>query len=445
MSHSLGSSDHNLILKTFNTTLFLHIIIGLGIIVFIEIGGYLMFKYFLEIPTEKIFDAKIIFHFMALTTFITIIAVPYDAVINSHENLLTLSIVDIIGALLKLGLAIYLTYTNLNLLILYGFGMFLVQLIQRIIKQQYSVKHYTECQINLKYAKDKKLIKEIMTFIGWNLFGSIAAMSVKQIRSIILNMFFGVRINASEGIAVTASNQVNTISVNLTRAINPQLVKSEGAGDRKRMLDITIISTKFSIYLFSIIAIPVIMELPFLLDVWLKDVPEYAIIFSRLTLISLLLSKFTFEITTALRAVGRIKEFQVVETIVLLLNLPFSYILFKIGYTPEWIYIVAIILSIITSFYRLYIGKKIANLDIKMFLKKGILPTIIPILTALVIGFFIQFYMNQSVERFIISFTLSILSMVLIIRYWGLNEYELNKMKSIIFNIKNKMNAVFRR
>jgi Na+-driven multidrug efflux pump len=438
MSHSLGSGDEELISRTFNTTLLLHFLIGLGIVAFIEAGGYFIFKYFLDIPAEKMFDAKVVFHLMALTTFVTIIAVPYDAVINSHENLLALSLVDIIGAALRLGVAIFLTFTDLNLLIIYGVGLFLVQLIMRIIKQQYSIKHYKECKIRFKNAKDKRLTKEILAFSGWNLFGSIASMSVTQARTILLNMFFGVKINASEGIANTASNHVNNVSVSLTRAINPQLVKSEGSGNRQKMLRITTMATKFSVFLFALIAIPVIIELPYLLNVWLKDVPEYAIIFTRLTIISLLISKFTFEITNAIRAVGKIKQFQVTETIILVLNLPVAYFLFKSGFPPETIYIVAISFSLLISVFRLYIGKKITKLNIREFLKMGIIPTFYSIIPAVFLGFLIQYFLNEGLLRLITVFLLTISVMLIITWFFALSEYETDKINTIAIKAKRK-------
>lgn len=431
MSHSLGSGDEDVILRTFNTTLFLHLIIGFAVVAFIEIGGYFMFEYFLNIPKDKFFDAKIVFHLMALTTFIAIVAVPYDAVINAHENLLTLSVVDIIGAVLQLAVAVYLTYTNLNLLILYGLGMFMVHLIMRVIKQQYSVKHYKECKFNFEKAIDKKLSKEIMAFSGWNLFGSIAFMSVIQVRSVLLNMFFGVQVNASEGIAKTASSAVNMVSVNLTRAINPQLVKSEGRGNRQRMLRLTSISTKFSIFLFSLIAIPVIIEMPYLFNVWLKNVPEFAVVFARLSLIAVLIEKFTFEITSAIRAVGKIRQFQIVETLIKVLNLPVAYFLFKMGYPPKTIYVVGIIFSCIAAIYRLFIGKKITDMDVSEYIKQGILPTLPPILIAIAVGFVIHLFLSEGVTRLILSFVIIAGAILISIRYMGLTKVELNMINSL--------------
>ncbi|MDD2549767.1 MAG: MATE family efflux transporter [Bacteroidales bacterium] len=441
MSHSLGTGNKKIIANTFNTTLFLHIVIGFIVLFFIEVGGYFMFEYFLQIPEDKIFDAKVVYQFMALTTFVTIIAVPYDAVINSHENLLLLSVVDILGSLLKLALAIYLSLTNLNLLIIYGLGLFVIQFILRLLKRQYSVKKYEECKINFKKHMDKAKLKEILSFTWWNLFGSIAAVSVTQVRSVLLNMFFGVKVNAAEGISKSASSQVNTVSVNLTRAINPQLVKSEGAGNRDRMLEITSISTKFSILLFSLIAIPVIVETQYLLDLWLKDVPEFAVIFTQLTLIGLLISKFTFEITNAIRAVGRIKEFQVIETIILVLNIPIVYILFKQGYSPEYIYYVSIVFSIIISVYRLYIGKKIADLNIKSFLGATLLPSIIPIIIAFALTILINSHLSQSFYRLILITLTSILVLTLYFYFFAISAYEKSVIISVFHKVKTKFTA----
>lgn len=431
MSYGLGSGDEDLISRTFNTTLFLHLIIGFAVVAFVEIGGYFMFAHFLDIPEAKLFDAKIVFHLMALTTFVAIVAVPYDAVINSHENLLVLSIVDIIGAVLQLAVAIYLTFTNLNLLIIYGLGMFFVQLILRVIKQQYSVRHYNECRLNLKNF-DKGLSREIMAFSGWNLFGSIAAVSVTQVRSILLNMFFGVKVNASEGIAKTANNAVNMVSVNLTQAINPQLVKSEGSGDRQRMLRITSMSTKFSIFLFALIAIPVIIEMPYLLNIWLKNVPEFAVVFARLAIIALLIEKFTFEITNAIRAIGKIRELSVTEAIIFFLNIPISYILFKANYLPYTIFIVGIFFCLIVFFERLYFGKTIANMNIASFVKLTILPVAFALLLATTLTLIVHSFALTDVIRLGLVFFVFLVVFSLSIRYFCLSKYEYQKIKSLI-------------
>ncbi len=431
MAHSLGSNDETLIAKTFNTTLFLHFIIGLIVVVLIEVGGFLMFKYLLDIPQAKVYDAKIVFHFMVITTFVTIIAVPYDAVINSHENLLALSLVDILGAVLKLGVAIYLSYSSLNLLILYGFSMLVIQIIKRIIKQLYSVKHYKECKLNFRKYIDKSLAKTILSFSGWNLFGSIAAISVTQTRGILLNMFFGVHLNAANGVAKQVSSQVNTVSSSMTRALNPQLVKSEGGGDRKRMLRLTELATKYSVLLFSLFAITVIIEMPTLLNLWLKKVPEYTILFSRLILIGLMIDKFSFEITSAIRASGKIKKFTLINSSIIVLNIPISYALFFFGLPPYVIFIVSIVITIIIFYVRLILAKKLVHINIGGFIKNAVLPILIPVALSFAFAFFPQLILKENLLRVFLTFIVSVFILTLSFRYIGLSALEYKKLRNI--------------
>ena len=402
MAHSLGTGDKATTLKTFNTTLFLHFIIGSIVVLIMEVGGWLMFEHLLNIPTAKIFDAKVVFHFMVITTFITVISVPYDAVMNSHENILALSLVDIVGKILKLGVAIYLTYSNTNLLILYGFLMMAIQLFLRIYKQWYSKVKYDECKIRFRQYVDKKLMKSILSFTGWNLFGSVGAMAVTQVKGVLLNMFFGVKLNAADGISYQASSQVNTVSVSLTRAINPQLIKSEGGGDRDRMLRITEISTKYSSFLFALFAIPVFLETPYLLKLWLKSVPEYAVIFCQLSLIAMMMEKFTFPITDAIRAIGNIRNLTIAESIIYVLNIPLAYVSFKLGFSPVSIYIVAISICLIIFFNRLYFGNKIAGINIRNYIKRAIVPILIPIFLATIFAYGTQSFLPESFWKFCI-------------------------------------------
>lgn len=438
MAHSLGTGDRETTLKTFNTTLFLHFIIGVIVILIMEAGGWIMFKYLINIPEAKVFDAKVVFHFMVITTFITVISVPYDAVMNSHENILALSLVDILGYILKLGVAIYLIYSNTNLLIIYGFLMLIIQILLRIIKQVYSKIKYDECKIRFMEYVDKKLMKSILSFTGWNLLGSIAAMSVTQVKGVLLNMFFGIRLNAAEGVSNTASSKVNMVSVSMTRALNPQLIKSEGSGNREKMLRITEIGTKYSSFLFALFAIPVLLEASFLFNLWLKTVPDYAIVFCQLTLVVMLIETFTFQINHAIRAVGNIRDFLIAESFIIILNVPIAYFAFKLGYTPITIYIIAISISLLSFFNRLYFGKKIAGINIKSYIKNAITPVLIPILLATVLAFGAHLYLSESFFRFFIVSLIFIITLTIFFWNLGLQIDEKYRLKSILFSTLKK-------
>lgn len=445
MAHSLGTNDKKTIQKTFNTTLILHFVIGAIVVILMQIGGWLMFEYLLNIPDDKVFDAKMVFQFMVITTFITVISVPYDAVMNSHENMLALSLVDILGSVLKLGVAIYLTFSEANLLILYGFLILVIQLILRVIKQWYSRMKYEECKIRLRGYVDKTLMKSILSFTSWNLFGSLGALAVTQVRGVILNMFFGVSLNAAQGIAQSASTPVNMVSESMTRAINPQLTKSEGGGDRQRMLRITEISTKYSVFLFALFAIPVLLEAKFLLNLWLKEVPEYAVVFFQLSLITMFIEKFTFQITHAIRAVGIIKKFQVTETMFRILNIPLAYLAFKVGYEPYSIYIIGVFISLIVFFNRLYFGKIITELNLLAYMKHAMLPVLVPLVISLTVAIVLHLNMLEGLFRLIL---VSLIFFILLsIGFWqlGITINERKTFISIMYKVLDRVKYKYKK
>lgn len=438
IAHSLGSKDDKHIVATFNTTLFLHFLVGFVVVIIMLIGGIILFEYFLNIPSDRVFDAKVVFGCMVLTTLITVISVPYDALINAHENLLVLSLVDILGDVLKLLIAIYLLYSDTNLLIQYGILMLVVQIILRVIKQVYSRIKYKESK--MRYSTfDRNLMRSILNFTGWNLFGSIASMAVIQVRSILLNMFFGVKVNAAEGVAKSASTALNMVSTSMTMAINPQMVKSEGSGNRDQMIYITKLSAKFSIFLFGLFAIPVLLEAPFLLKLWLIELPEYVVVFFQISVLTLLLEKFTFPITDAIRAIGDIRHFQITETIFFLLGIPIAYLIFKLGYAPESIYIVGLCISGLVFFNRLYFGKKIVGIRPTTYILESIVPVIIPIIISLLITSALYFNMESGFLRL---FTVSIsFGLLLALLFWkfGIKRTEKEKFISITKSFLSKI------
>lgn len=431
MSVSLGKGDKTAILKTFNTTLYIHFIIGAIVVVLMEVGGWLMFEYLLNIPTAKVFDAKVVFQFMIITTFITVVSVPYDAVMNAHERIYILTIIDTFGAFLKLGLAIFLLYCNGNLLIIYGFILMFIQLFIRICKQYYSRRTFDECIIRFKAYVDKSLLKSILSFTGWNLLANIGVLGVGQLRTMLLNVFFGVKVNAAEGVANTVTSQVNNVAASMTRAINPQLMKSEGSGNRSHMIYITAVGAKYSAFLFALFGIPVLLEAPFLFEVWLAKVPDYAVIFCQLSILVLLIEKFTFQITNAIRAVGNIRNFQIIETFIVLINIPLSYIAFKAGAGPAFIYQLVPFLAIIILFERLYFGKKLVGIKPILYAKQVIFPIGIPILIASAIVLMVQFLMTPSWLRLVVIMVGFILCLSLLFWYIGVTAHEKQKFKTI--------------
>ena len=441
LAYSLGSKDIEIVKKTFNTTMYLHLIIGVIVLLLAEIGGFLMFYYFLKIPTDKILDAKILFQFMVLSTFITVISVPYDAVTNAHENILFLSLVDMFGSILTLLLSIYLLYSDGSRLLIYGFSLLLIQVILRLIKQMYSRRHYEECKLNFKKYKDSKLQKEIFSFTGWNLLTNVSAMATTQVRSIIINSFFGVKVNTSEGIGRNVNGYINNFSVGISRAITPQINKSEGAGNRKQMIHLMYIAVRYSLLMFSVVAVPLIFEMHYVLNLWLTKVPEYTVIFCQMALLIQLLDKFTWQIGNAIKAVGKIKKYLLTTTIISIMNIPLACIIFLLGYPPFAICFIELIICLICGSFRLHFGSKIVGLKKLDYLKKVIVPLLLPILFLSCLMFFIINFFPESFLRVVLITLIYVIVSFSFFYLFAMEKTEQDKLIQLLSSLKNKING----
>lgn len=438
MGHSLGTGDIDAARKTFNTTMSLHIKIGVLLIVILEIGGWVMFQWFLNIPEAKMISSKIVYQFMVVTTFVAIVSVPYDAVINAHENLFFLSVASILDMVLKLGLAIILLYYGGNRLIFYGAGMMIIQIAIRIIKQVYSKKKYDECALKIKEHKDRELERAILSFTGWELFASVATICQNQLRGILINMFFGVRLNASEGIGKKVNSHVNMASVGITKAITPQMNKSEGRGDRNRMIRITKIGVKYTTFMFALISVPIILEADLLLKVWLGNVPAYAVVFCQLCMIMQLIDKFTWQIGNAIRAVGQNRELQIVSGSLAILGVIIAYFVFRYGGGPISIYIVEIGVIIVLAMARLYLGKRIVGISPWTFIKDAVFPVLLPLVISLIPALLLHGVMVETGVRMLLVFSVFIILFVISFYFIGMKKEERIRINEIIVSYVRK-------
>lgn len=389
LAYSLGKKDSEDVYITFNSTILIHYIIGLISIAILEVGGIIMFNYIVNIPPERIADAKVIYQFMIASTFISIISVPYDAVTNAHEKIWFLSICNVLLGVLKLCLVLFLLAFSGDRLIAYGLGLLLIQIVMRIIKVIYAKQHFSECRKVSRSMVEKDRIKEILSFTGWNLFGSIAALGAGQFRSLIINYFFGVRLNAAEGVSNQVGKPLNMIVTSMTKAINPQIMKSEGGDDRGKMHYLVEMGAKYSSYLFALLGIPVFIEIPYLFEIWLDKVPEFAQIFCRITIACMLLEKLTFQLSHAISAVGNIRNYQVASSIGNLIYLPLAFVMFKLGYSPSTIYWLSILSIVLNAIIRLYYGKSVAGIEPIVYIKTAIIPVILPMIAASALSYIV--------------------------------------------------------
>lgn len=440
LSYHQGRNDVAMQKRIFTNSLMLHILIGVVIVIGLEIAALFLFDGFLNIPDNRIDSAKTIFHFMSLTVFFTIIAVPFNGSLVAHENMFWVAFVNIVETLLKLVIALLLYIIVSDKLIVYGILTASITVISFFLYAFYCFRKYPECTLVGLTKVNRTMMSELGSFAGWNLFGSLCSLGRTQGFAILLNLFFGTVVNAAYGIANQVGAQLLFFSTTMLRALNPQIMKSEGSGDRKRMLRLSMIASKFGFFLVAIFSIPCIFEMETILKFWLNNVPEYTVTFCRLILIGALINQLTIGLQSAMQATGNIRFYQIVVGGVILFNLPVGYTLLKLGYPAYSVLISYVVIEFSACVFRLIICRRNTGLRISDYMRNVIFKEFSPVclscLTCLASIFFIH-----SDFRFVYTVALSVVVFSVAVFYTGLLANE----RLMVLNVIEKGVKKFRR
>lgn len=437
LSISQGEND---IVKTksiFNNSVILHAILTGILLVSLLFLYLILFDGVLNIPLNSIKSAKMLYFFVTLVLCLSFVSSPYKAVIVSHENIVYISIIEIIDAILKLTISYYLALVQSDKLIVYGFLLSLIQVFNFFSLSIYSYKKYPECSL-LKFSNFSLLyVKELFHFAGWTMYNLICNLGRVQGLAIVLNRFMGPIVNASYGLAFQVSGALNNVSASLLNAINPQLMKAEGAGDRAQMIKFAELECKFAFYLLSAVSIPCFFEMPKLLYLWLGQVPDYSILFCRMVLFASLVDTMSTGLGSALQAIGNIRKYTLVIYTIKFLTLPVAAICLHLGYSIIIVAIVYVAFELISSFMRIPFFVRFADAKFVCFFKNVLLRITVPFLVLILSCIFI-FLVIDSPYRFILTFSYSIVIYIISIYLWGLNKKEKEYSRSLFAKIKDK-------
>ncbi len=442
MSYSEGEGNKEKQKSIFNVSLVLHFGIAFAVGIALLIAGYFFFNGILNIPADRVFAAQVVYGSLIISTMFTVMTVPYDAAMNAHENMKYYAIVGILESLLKLTVAFACVYTAKDKLIVYGSLMACIPLVTLTIMRIYCHKHYEECAISIKRYWNKGLMKEMTSFAGWNFFSSMVTMISAYGQGIILNSFWGTILNAAHGISNQINGQLQVLSSNMLKALNPVIAKSAGANNVQLFLQSTMIGAKYSAALYSLIAIPIFIQAPYILKLWLVNTPEWTIVFVRFQLIKTFIELQFTTLPSSIAATGKIKRYSIYSSISNILQLPIIYILFSYGFPPYTMYIATIIFgNVIVYIIAFFFAKKLYNLPIHAYIKKVLFPLYIPLsITASTIYIIINIIHIQSelILLFIIT-SLSILIYIITFLAFGCNKEEKILVRHFIYKIKSKL------
>lgn len=433
LTFELGRGDFCKLQKIFSTSINIHLIIAAIILIVAETIGLWFIYSYLIIPAERFSAALWVYQFSILIMMVIIISVPYNALIIAHEKMSAFAYISVLEVILKLLIVYLLVVIDYDKLKIYAVLMFLIQVVIRGIYGRYCNKHFAET----KYIRirDRQQMKEMMRFAGWNLFGNFASITLTQGVNILLNIFFGPAINAARGLAVQVQHAVSMFYTNFQLAFNPQIIKSYSLGEKDRMNFLLLWESKLSFSLVLIIVLPIILETDTILHWWLKTVPSYTSTFVQIILCVSIIDALSNPLMTAAQANGNIRKYQITVSSVLLMILPVSYIVLKMGYPPYSVFIVHFVLTIAAYCTRIVLVKPLIGLSIKNYLKNVILPVIIIIVLSPVIPVIIKMYfLSEGIYGFIAVIIGSTFSSIITVWCFGFNRFERKRIKEIILN-----------
>ena len=293
-----------------NGAILIQLLLALVILFPAEMIGSWYIENKMVLPAERIPAAKLLFHFSLLTFILHIVQVPFSAAIIAHEKMGFYALGSILQTFLTLGFVLLLKSLDVDYLILYGFIISFVALIVLMMNVIYCKCQFVEAYINLKSIRKRKLI-EMMSFSGWNLFGTCGQILKEQGVNLLLNMFFGPVVNAARGIANQVSSGVTSFVMNISIPANPQIVQSYAANEKERSISLMLFISKICVCILAAIALPVMLEADFLLRIWLgKNVPAHTAYFVIILLLNAFISTLNSSISTIVHASGKMRLYQ---------------------------------------------------------------------------------------------------------------------------------------
>lgn len=422
ITYELGKGDQSKLNKIFSASVTIQLLLSLIIVVLIESVGVWFLNDKMTIPAERMTAANWVLQFSIVTFVINLISVPYNAAIIAHERMSAFAYISILEAVCKLTIAFLIMVSPMDKLIFYAILMCMVSVIVRFTYGHYCKKHFAECTYHFHWDAD--ILKKMFGFAGWNFIGASSAVLRDQGGNIVINLFYGPTVNAARGIAIQVNSAIMGFVSNFMTALNPQITKSYASGDREYMMTLIFQGARLSFYMLLLLSLPVLVNTHYILVLWLKLVPEHAVLFVQLILIFAMSESISNPLVTAMLATGKIRNYQIVVGGLQMMNLPISYVCLRFGCIPETVLVVAIAISQCCLAARLYMLRRMIGLSSIQYMKKVYFNVIAVALLSVMIPAILSMYMEESFLSFAILSLLAMACTIAVELYVGCNGKE---------------------
>ena len=432
-NYELGKNGDAAVAKVFNTAIIIQMVLAAVLILLAETIGLWYLNAQMVLPTMRIGAANWIFQFAVVSLLFVIFQIPYSAAVLSYERMDFYTIVSIVEIGLKLIVVVALPYLIGDRLIIYGASLMGVTILSFLFYFFYCFRHFP--MLRFQRMLDKDQFKTMVSFSGWHMLSTSAYLVKGQGINVLINAFFGTIVNAANGIAAQISSAIQTFSMNLVIAFKPQLTQSYAVGDYRRTEQLMCVMSKMSYILMSILAIPVLVEMDYVLRIWLGDaIPEYTDVLAILTIVAMMIGVLNTPITQVVHSVGNIKVYEIATSIVIFSILPISWIFLRLGYDVESVFIVTIVLMLINQIVSLLVLRCIFKFNFGKYMLSVVVPCVLITIVALVVSMSITGLMSVSFLRFMIVAIVNLLT-VAIVAILTLNKYERAEAKKLLMGI----------
>ena len=438
LSIEIGKNDEDQLNKTFNVSFIIHVIIGVFVVVLCEVVGLWFIYNKMQMPVGRDVAVFWTFQISMLMTFLSMITVPFNALIISREKMGTFAYISIFDVLFKLLVAYLIASSPIDKLVYYALLMAFSQLVVLAIYVLYCKIKFKECHF-CAYRFDS-LYKEMIIFASWGLLGHFSTIITSSVQDMMLNAFFSPVVNAARGIAIRVSGAVKGFSNNFQLAVEPQITISFAQGRLERTYSLIYNSSRFSLYLIYFFSLPIVLCADEILHIWLVEVPDYTVPFIDLVLLNNLIFSTANALNMAIRANGKIKYPEIVCGIVLVLNLPFSLLFLKLGYSPLSVFVVTILCNILAQGVRIYYAHKYINMSVLIYIQKVFIRPFLVMLVSAVLPLLLCYkldYYNDLIKIFIVSIISSI-SLLFFVYFLGMVRDERQMLMTVIKNNLHK-------
>jgi len=429
-SYEIGTGDHEKLSNYFSVTFWCYLSIAIIIFIIAETFGLWFVKNQLNIPAERVAACMWVYQCSVFAFVINILCIPYYSLLVAHERMNMYAYIGILQAAIKLIVAYLLLVIIGDKLIIYATLTTATSLIPSALLIVYVLKKYPESFVQ-KYF-DKSMLKEVLDYSLWSLFGAISGILRGQGINILLNIFFNPIVNTARAIAYQVNSIISQFVSNFYQTAYPQITKYYAACEHDEMKLLVFRTSRFCYYLTWVFALPILMETSFILELWLKIVPAYTVLFTKLVIILSIVESVSFPLMGIVSATGKIKFYQIVTGTLLILNLPISWLLLKFGYPAQVTMYVAIGISFVAQLVRIIFAKKLARMPIGAYCKDVILNIIIVTAISFIIPYLLHHYLSTSLGSFLAVEFVSVLSVAITVYCIGMSKNERGTIINIV-------------